>query len=411
MKWLDRLQHRFANVPLIAYGLAATSFINRMGGTAKLFMALYLREALGLDLATVGVLLSIYGAGLLAGSFLVSVLTDWFSARKLMLWSLLGSALGLVILCGVTTVPTLAVALLFGGLVDGGYRPAMQRVMMQSCEPLVRIHAQSLQRVAVNLGFGMGGLVGGWFAEFDYRYVFVADAATSIAAAVFLQWAFTRADERAPVQATPAKIADERWPYSDVPFITFMLACLLLATIYAQSESTMTNYLREYFSLSPKWIGATFALNGLMVAVLQIPLTLRTEFWPQRWTMMAGAATLTLGFAILPLGAGLGETACILMAMLSTAIYTTGEMLLMPPQLALVMQRADAGRAGHYLALYNGIWGGRTMLAPLLGNTVYDRFGGDAVWLLCAVLGALALLLQYRAIGKMQQTQIKPNTV
>ena len=286
----------------------------------------------------------------------------------------------------------------------------MQRVMMQSCESLVRIHAQSLQRVAVNLGFAVGGLVGGWFAEIDYRYVFVGDAVTSIAAAVFLLWAFTRADERVPVQAAPVKIADQRWPYADVPFITFMLACLLLSTIYAQSESTMTNYLREYFALSPKWIGATFALNGFMVAVLQIPITLRTEFWPPRRTMMAGAATLTLGFAILPLGAGLGETACIAIAMLSTAIYTTGEMLLMPPQLAMVMQRADAGRAGHYLALYNGIWGGRTMLAPLLGNTIYDRYGGHAVWALCAVLGVLALMLQYRAIGEMQPMQIKPNT-
>ena len=402
MKWLDRLQHRFANVPQIAYGLAATSFINRMGGTAKLFMTLYLHEALGFDLTTVGALLSIYGAGLLAGSFGVSVLTDWFSARKLMLWSLLGSAIGLVILCGVTTVPALAIALLFGGLCDGGYRPAIQRVTMQTCAPLVRIHAQSLQRVAVNLGFGVGGLVGGWFAEFDYRYVFIGDTVAAIAAAVFLKWAFTRTDERAPMQAMPGKIVDERWPYSDVPFITFMMACLLLSMIYAQSESTMTNYLREYFALSPKWIGATFALNGFMVAVFQIPITLRTEFWPPRRTMMTGAARLTLGFAILPLGAGLGETACILMAMLSTAIYTTGEMFLMPPQLAMVMQRADAGRAGHYLALYNGIWGGRTMLAPLLGNTVYDRFGGHAVWVLCAVLGVLALMLQYRAIRQMQ---------
>ena len=248
----------------------------------------------------------------------------------------------------------------------------------------------------------VGGFVGGWFAEFDYRYVFVGDAVTAIAAAGLLKWAFTRTHEHAPTQVMSAKITDERWPYSDVPFITFMFACLLLSTVCAQSESTMMNYLREYFSLSPKWIGATFALNGFMVAVFQIPITLRTEFWPPRRTMMTGAATLTLGFAILPLGAGLGETACILMAMLSTAIYTTGEMLLMPPQLAMVMQRADAGRAGHYLALYNGIWGGRTMLAPLLGNTVYDRYGGHAVWVLCAVLRVLALMLQYRAIRQMQ---------
>ena len=65
----DSLKQRFAGVPVLVYGLAVTSFINRMGGTAKLFMALYLRETLGFDLAAVGMLLALYGAGLLAGSF------------------------------------------------------------------------------------------------------------------------------------------------------------------------------------------------------------------------------------------------------------------------------------------------------------------------------------------------------
>ncbi len=402
MKWIDRLQSRFVNVPLIAYGLAATRFINRMGGTAKLFMALYLHESLGFDLSTVGVLLSIYGAGLLAGSFVVSVLTDWFSARKLMLWSLVGSAIGLLILCGVTATVPLALALLFGGLCDGGYRPSMQRVMMQNCAPSVRVHAQALQRVAVNLGFAMGGLVGGWFAEFDYRYVFLADAITAVGAVIFLRWALRRADELTTDSFVPVIPVAQRWPYFDGPFMTFMLACLMLSIIYAQSESTMTNYLREYYALSPKWIGACFALNGLMVAVLQIPITVRTEYWPPRRTMMAGAAILTFGFAILPIGAGFAETASIAMALLSTAVYTVGEMLLMPPQLAIVMLRADAGRAGHYLAIYNGIWGGRTMIAPLLGNTVYDQFGGHAVWFMCALLGLVALMLQFRAIRQIQ---------
>jgi len=125
--------------------------------------------------------------------------------------------------------------------------------MMQSCDPLVRVHAQALQRVAVNLGFAVGGLVGGWFAEFDYRYVFLGDALTAIAAAFFLKWALRRADELAPANFVPAAAANERWPYSDVPFMTFMLACLMLSIIYAQSESTMTNYLREYYALAPNF--------------------------------------------------------------------------------------------------------------------------------------------------------------
>lgn len=118
--------------------------------------------------------------------------------------------------------------------------------------------------------------------------------------------------------------------------------------------------------------------------------------------MMLGAGVLTAGFAMLPLGAGLGETAAICVAMLATAVYTVGEMLLMPPQAALMMQRAERGRAGHYLAMYNGVWGGRTMLAPILGNAVYHHFGGNAVWLGCAFLGAIGLGIYFLAITRMQ---------
>ncbi|WP_269531352.1 MFS transporter [Chitinimonas sp. BJYL2] len=399
----DSLKQRFAGVPVLVYGLAVTSFINRMGGTAKLFMALYLRETLGFDLAAVGMLLALYGAGLLAGSFGVSVLTDHLPARRLMLGMLVASAACLLMLCWVSSPLWLAVWLLLGGVFDGGYRPSMQRVLMQSCPQAIRSRAQSLQRVAVNLGFAFGGLIGGWFAEYDYRYVFAADAATALAAATFLHWALRRADTLEPPQVHASGTADNaRWPYADPPFLWFLLACLLLSIVYAQSESTMSNYLREYAALSPAWIGATFALNGFMVAFLQIPVTLHTEHWPPRRTMMLGAAVLTGGFAILPLAAGLPAPGGALVALLSTAIYTLGEMLLMPPQTAMMMQRADTGRAGHYLALYNAIWGGRTMLAPLLGNLVYARFGGHAVWAMCAGFGALALWVQYHAISRMQ---------
>lgn len=403
MNWIAHLQHRFAATPLVAYALAGTSFINRLGGVAKLFMALYLREALGMDLTTVGVLLSIYGAGLFAGSYLVAVITDWLPARKLMLATLYCSAIGLVMLCWVDSPQGLALWLFLGGLADGGYRPSMQRVMMQNCSPLERTRAQALQRVAVNLGFAIGGVIGGWFAESDYRFVFIADAVTAIAAALFLKWALARAVSAATEFArNEYENGSGRWPYTDLPFLYFLFACVLLSSVYAQSESTMTNYLREYYALSPQWVGVSFALNGLLVGLLQIPITMKTERWPVRRTMMIGAAVLTAGFAILPLGAGLPAGGAITMALLSTAIYTIGEMLLMPPQVALMMQRADTGRAGHYLALYNGVWGGRTMLAPLLGNTVYATWGGHAVWLMCALLGAVAMAVQYTAIRQMQ---------
>ena len=61
---------------VMAWVLAALLFINRLSSMVKLFMALYLRQELGLAIETVGWLLSAYGAGLLIGSMLGGLLSD-----------------------------------------------------------------------------------------------------------------------------------------------------------------------------------------------------------------------------------------------------------------------------------------------------------------------------------------------
>ncbi len=61
----SRLNHYFSQV---AWVLASLIFINRVSAMVKLFMALYLRQILGLPIEWVGWLLSGYGVGLLVGS-------------------------------------------------------------------------------------------------------------------------------------------------------------------------------------------------------------------------------------------------------------------------------------------------------------------------------------------------------
>jgi predicted MFS family arabinose efflux permease len=389
-------------MPTMAWVLALTALINRMGAMAKLFMAIYLRESLHLPIDTIGWLLATYGAGTLVGSYGLGVVSDHLPPRRLAVGCLLASAVGLVVLSFTSAVPIL-VTLLFGcGVADAGYRPVVQRLIMEACPPEDRPKAQALHRVAINLGFGIGGLIGGVLAGIDYNWVFWSNAASSTLAASWLVYALKRLalPRAAPshdVAVTPT--GEEASPYRDRPFLLMLVAALPLAMIYDQVNGVFGNYLREYYGLTPAQVGWQHGLNGLMVALLQLPLTAWAQRHDVRAQALVGVVLMLVGFAMLPLGQG------VVWALASTAIWSLGEMLWMPMLGVIVMQRAEGRRSGHYFGLHSAMWSGSALMAPVVGGQIYHHFGGHAVWYATVGAGLSGLLLLLPALAEMTRAQ------
>jgi predicted MFS family arabinose efflux permease len=378
---------------VMAWVLAALLFINRLSSMVKLFMALYLRQELGLAIETVGWLLSAYGAGLLIGSMAGGLLSDHVPTARLTaalfflsVWTLI--ALGLV-----TQVPLLAGLLLFSGTLDGAIRTLHQRLIMEYCQPAQRARAQSLSRVARNLGMAVAGVAGGVLAQTDFRWVFFVSAAMT---ALALLW-FVRSTWHRPV-LVPDQVAESATgpgvPYRDKPFLWLLAAAVLLGIAFDTVYSTLGNYLREYYHLSTEAIGWQFGLNALLVVLLQIPLSHWGERWGLRRQLIAGSVLLACGLGMLPFGSGL------FYACLSTVIWTLGEAFFMPPMNVLVMQHAQAGKSGQYFGLFFMSWSASALLSPVLGGQLYGHFGGHSVWLVSAALALLAIPLMYRATRK-----------
>lgn len=391
-------------LPSMAWILAATAFINRMGAMAKLFMAIYLRESLHLPIHTIGLLLATYGAGTLVGAYGLGVLSDHVSPRRLAVACLCTSGVGLLLLSQTQTVSLIALLLFVGGMADAGYRPVVQRLIMEACEPEDRAKAQSLHRVAINLGFSSGGFFGGLLAGIDYRFVFWADAATSLLAASWLAYALaTIAPPRDAkhVAAQPLHLETPgASPYRDRPFLFLLLAALPLGMMYDQTNGLYGAYLREHHAVSPAWVGWQYAINGLLVGLAQLPITAATQRFGVQRQAVWGVALMVAGLGALPWVPGLGGVVA------STVIWTVGEMLWMPTLGVIVMQRAEGRRSGHYFGLYSTMWSLSTLLAPLCGSQIYSRFGGDAIWYLVLIAGVPALVVLAWAVRKMQHDEV-----
>ena len=223
----------------MAWVLAALLFINRLSAMVKLFMALYLRQELGLAIETVGWLLSAYGAGLLVGSMLGGLLSDHVRTARLTAALFFVSVWVLMLLGLVTQVPWLAGLLLLSGVIDGAIRTLHQRLIMEYCEVAQRSRAQALSRVARNLGMAAAGVAGGVLAQADFRWVFFASAAMTMLA---LLW-FVRTTWRRPVLVVGDESADgSSVPLRDKPFLWLLAATAVLGiafdTVYRSEEHT-----------------------------------------------------------------------------------------------------------------------------------------------------------------------------
>ncbi|MHB2137117.1 MFS transporter [Pseudomonas monsensis] len=376
---------------VMAWVLGALLFINRLSSMVKLFMALYLRQELGLAIETVGWLLSAYGAGLLVGSMLGGWLSDHVRTARLTATLFFVSVWVLILLGLVTQVPLLAALLLLSGAIDGAIRTLHQRLIMEYCEVAQRSRAQALSRVARNLGMAAAGVAGGVLAQTDFRWVFFGSAAMTLLA---LLW-FVRTTWQRPVlindEPSTSGTGGAGGPFRDKPFLWLLAATAVLGIAFDTVYSTLGNYLRDYYQLSTEAIGWQFGLNALLVIALQIPLSHCGERWGTRRQMLAGSLLLAVGLGMLPFGSGLAFVC------LSTLIWTLGEALFMPPLNVLVMQFAQSGKSGQYFGLFFMSWSASALLSPVLSAQLYGQFGGHSVWLSSTVLVLMSIPLTWQA--------------
>lgn len=388
--WLEALFSPYRGLPPHVWIQAVAGLVNRVGGAAKMFLPMYLRETVGLPIEQVGWLLAAYGGGLFLGAYLFGALSDRWPPRRVMALCFAGNGLSLLALAFSWPVAAVAVLLILSGLFEGGVRPVNQRLLLESCAPELRPRAHGLHRVMVNLGWAIGGLVAGAVAVYDYRAVFVCDGVATFLALLWFRHGCRRWPLPPPFETAkaPDAPAGDGSPWRHPAFLLLMASCLALAIPYDQLYGMFGTFLREHYRLAPIWLGALFTLNGA--------LTVLCQGWVSNWVGRLGlwraarwGTVLICGcWLLLPLGGGAATAIAVMVLM------TIGEMLYSPAEISLVMQLSEGRARGRYLGMYTAIWGGRTLVAPALGAQLYGRFGPTALWLACAGFGLLSLWLR-----------------
>ena len=396
LRWVGRrYADAFSGLPGEVWVLALATLVNRAGTMVLPFLTLYLTGQFGWSPAAAGRMLALYGAGAIGGAFLGGWAADRWSPVAVQQASLLGTGVGFLALTRISSEQGFGTAMVVIALVAESYRPALLAAAGKNVPAEVRGRSMGLLRLAVNAGMTVGPALGGLLAGVNYDLLFIADACTCWAAAAVLFLAHRHAarrrqPSRSAGDATSQPVGS---PWRDGPFVVFLGLAMVLAIVFFQINGTFPLYLHHEYGLSEAAIGGLLGLNALVVVAFEMLILHRTERLAPLAIIGPGAFLLCLGFALLPLGRGA------LFAAATVLVWTVGEMLTLPMTNIFVAARAGSARAGRYMGAYTMAFATAFLLAPALGLSVYDRYGGGVLWGAAGVVGG-ALWLGFWGLGR-----------
>lgn len=392
-----------------AWVLAGATLINRSGSMVLPFLVLYLTQHVGMTPARAGGMLAVYGGASLLAAPVFGNLSDRLGPVRVMRGTLVASGLLLLAYPWATHLASIVAVTVCLSFVTEGFRPASMAMYGDLVAPERRKQAFALARLAVNLGMSIGPAVGGFLSERSFLYLFWVNGATTLAAAaVLLLWPFGRRRHRARTATlgpTPmsggmgalaaAEIEEGTAPvapaatsaWQDRRFLYFLCAVLPLTLVFFQHMGPMALYLVDWLHLSKQTYGWMFTINTLMIVFLEVPLNTAMLGWPHGKALALGAVLTACGFGGLAIPGGLA------LVVVTTVVWTFGEMVLFPTMSAYVADAAPPAKLGQFMGLYTMTFGLAFTVGPWMGTLLLVHFGGSALWGAAFLMGLLAAVL------------------
>jgi MFS family permease len=367
---------RFGGLPRAFWPVWGGALVNRAGGFVEPFLVLYFAHR-GVGTTTIGLLAALTGVGSLVSQPVGGILADRIGRRETIALGMAGAAASFVLLGLAQPLWLLAVAaVLAGGFVDL-YRPASSALVADIVHPADRPRAYALQFWVVNAGFALAAGLAGVLAEAGYGLLFAFDGLTCLASAAIV-WRGTAGVPR------PPRAAGDRGGLGpacgDRVLLAFVGLTAAGACVYFQAYSTLALAMRAD-GLGPSTYGATVALNGAAIVLVQ-PIVTPWLLRRRRVAVLAsGQALIGLGFGLEGLVASYAGYA------LPVLVWTAGEIAFQALAGAVVADLAPRALRGRYQGVYGLSFGAAGAVAPVAGAAVLAGPGARALWSGCAAVG------------------------
>ena len=385
-------------LPRQVWLLQAGGVVNSFGnGVVLPFLVIYLHDVRGFGLGTAGLAIAVASAAQLAAGIGAGPIIDRFGPRPTLAVGLILQAVGFGLLPLVRHPWHAFVLLAIEGAGSSGFWPS-QSTLVARLTPGARRHAAfAQQRLTMNLGIGLGGLVGGLIAHVSnprtFTVLFLLDAVTFLG---YVGMIALIDDPGVDVDETMAP-ASYGAVFRDRTFLGLWGLNFLFVSAGYSLINLFPQFARDHSHVSEREIGLIFAVNTGVIVLAQLPLSrwiegkrrmralaLMPALWAVAWLLVDGT------------GAWLDATPAFIAFAVAAGLLGVGECFHGPAHQALVADIAPAQLRGRYFAVHSLSWGLAGTVGPAAGGFILAA-APFALWPLAsavcvfAVGGALAM--------------------
>jgi len=359
--------------------LSIVMLINRSGTMVVAFMSVYCARQLHFDMAHAGYIMTLFGCGSICGGFLGGKVTDTFGFYDLQVGALISGGLLFIVLGFQHTFLSLGICAFVLSLFNESVRPANSAAIAHYSSDKNKTRSVSLNRLAINLGWAVGGGMGGLVASFNYHLLFWVDGGTNILAAVLLMILMPKAKIVKTIKKRD-KTAVRVSAYTDGTYWAFILLGLLFFICFYEFMIMEPAFYKIDWHFNERFIGFLLALNGLLIALVEMVLIHNLEGKrPGLVYIIAGILIGGFSFVLINL---VPQTA--VMAILIIVLITLSEMLTMPFMNSFWISRSSHHNRGEYAALYSMTWSSAQIIAPFIGGFMIASGGFSLLWWILA---------------------------
>ena len=324
--------------------------------------------------ATIGILLAVYSAMTFIFAPILGRISDRIGRRPVLLGSIIGTAIGFLIMGAAETLALLFVGRIIDGITGGNISTA-QAYIADVTPPEKRSGAMGLIGAAFGLGFIFGPALGGVLSQqisLAAPFYFAAGLAAANAVALYFLLPESLSSEHR-AQAGRASIGEifreaGSWQLGAV-FATYFFS----TTAFSLLTATYTLFSFRRFGLDEAHNGYIFASQGLIGVLIQGVLLRRLlKVFGEKPLTITGLVFLTTSLFALPL---MNTIAQLLIASAGIAI---GNSLTTPVLNGLASKSVHPASQGRVLGALNSVASLARIIGPAMGGWLLMRDAANA---------------------------------
>ena len=367
--------------------LMLTVFVDMIGFLIVLPLLPFYAERLGADAVSVGALVSIFAAAQLASAPLWGRLSDRYGRRPMILGGLMISAVSYLLFESASTVWLLFLSRFVQGM-GAGTVGVVQAYLSDSVPSEDRAKALGWLTAATSAGVMIGPAIGSLSAAYGLIGPGYLAAILCVLNFFFaLMWLPESADQESGQRlhsskgATRRVMADVlRHPKGQVGSVVWIYAMGMMA--FMAMNGVLALFLERRFGINEKTIGWFFVyVGGISLVMRTVILGPAVRRFGEVWVMRAGALSMALSLAIIPLTGSIPALA------FAVLLMPVGTALLFPTSTSLVSRRAAPKETGLTLGVHQAFGGVARMIGPLWAGLAFQYVGiRSPFWIAAAVM-------------------------